>query len=249
MKMKKMVLKREITMEKMRLNKFLSEAGIASRRKADDLIKEGRIEVNGSVVTELGLKIDPAKDIVKYDGEVVKFKKYVYYLFHKPAGYITTFKDERGRKTIFDLIKINQRVFPVGRLDRDTTGVMILTNDGNFANFLMHPKNKIPREYVVTLDKQFVEPLNKLKKVNLEDGPVYVDSIEFLDFSKRKLKILLHEGRNRVVKRIFSKFGYTVKALHRKSFAGFNVDKIPVGKLVKIQPAEIKRIYKQYDEN
>lgn len=237
------------TMGKMRLNKFLSEAGVASRRKADELIKEGRIEINGKVVTELGSKIDPEKDIVTFDGEIVKLQKFVYYLFHKPAGYITSLKDEKGRKTIFDIIKIKQRVFPVGRLDRDTTGVLILTNDGNFANFLMHPKNKIPREYIATLDKPFDEPLLKLKKVHLEDGIVNVESVEFVDSSKRKLKLTLREGRNRVVKRIFLKLGYHVKALHRVSFAGFRVDKIPVGHLIPISLAEIKRIYNKYDAN
>lgn len=241
--------RKEEAMEKMRLNKFLSEAGVASRRKADELIKEGRIEVNGKVVTDFGVKVDPEKDIVTFDGEIVKFKKFVYYLFHKPAGYITTLKDEKGRKTIFDIIKVKERVFPVGRLDRDTTGVLILTNDGNFANYLMHPKNRIPREYIATLDKPFDEPLNKLKKVHLEDGVVHIDSVEFVDSSKRKLKLILREGRNRVVKRIFSKFGYSVKALHRSSYAGFRVDKIPVGSLIKISPAEIKKVYKKYDEN
>lgn len=236
-------------MEKMRLNKFLAEAGVASRRKADELIKQGRIEVNGKVVTEFGVKVDPEKDIVTFDGEPVKFQKFVYYLFHKPAGYITTLKDEKGRKTIFDLIKVKQRVFPIGRLDRDTTGVLLLTNDGNFANFLMHPRNKIPREYIATLDKPFEEPLTKLKKVRLEDGIVNVDSVEFLDDSKRKLKLILREGRNRVVKRIFSKFGYSVKALHRSSYAGFRVDKIPVGSLIQIPSKEIKKVYKQYGQN
>lgn len=236
-------------MEKMRLNKFLAEAGVASRRKADELIKQGRIEVNGKVVTEFGVKVDPEKDIVTFDGEPVKFQKFVYYLFHKPAGYITTLKDEKGRKTIFDLIKVKQRVFPIGRLDRDTTGVLLLTNDGNFANFLMHPRNKIPREYIATLDKPFEEPLTKLKKVRLEDGIVNVDSVEFLDDSKRKLKLILREGRNRVVKRIFSKFGYSVKALHRSSYAGFRVDKIPVGSIIQIPSKEIKKVYKQYGQN
>lgn len=243
-----MVIK-EAIMEKMRLNKFLSEAGVASRRKADELILEGRIEVNGKVVNQLGFKIDPEKDEITFDGEPVKLKNFVYYLFHKPAGYITSLKDEKGRKTIFDIIKVKERVFPVGRLDRDTTGVLILTNDGDFANFLMHPKNKIPREYIATLDKPFEEPLTKLKKVHLEDGIVNVDSVEFIDSTRRKLKLILREGRNRVVKRIFGKFGYSVKALHRSSYAGFRVDKIPVGKLIKISPSEIKRIYTKYDEN
>ncbi len=249
MKVMRITKSREVAMEKMRLNKFLAEAGVASRRKADELILEGRIEVNGKVVNKFGLKIDPEKDKVTFDGEPVKLRKFVYYLFHKPAGYITSLKDEKGRKTIFDIIRTKERIFPVGRLDRDTTGVLILTNDGDFANFLMHPKNQIPREYIATLDKPFEEPLQKLKKVHLEDGVVNIDSIEFLDSSRRKLKIILKEGRNRVVKRIFAKFGYSIKALHRSSYAGFRVDKIPVGALVKISPSEIKRIYNKYDEN
>lgn len=236
-------------MEKMRLNKFLAEAGVASRRMADELIKQGRIEVNGRVITQLGFKIDAKNDKVTFDGELVKLQKFVYYLFHKPAGYITTLKDEKGRKTIFDLIKVKERVFPIGRLDRDTTGVLILTNDGDFANFLMHPKNKIPREYIATLDKPFEEPLTKLKKVHLEDGPVTVDSIEFLDTSRRKLKVILKEGRNRVVKRIFARFGYSVVALHRPSYAGLRVDKIPVGKLITIPSTEIRKIYNTYGKN
>lgn len=238
-----------VTMEKIRLNKFLAETGVSSRRGADLLIKEGRIQVNGKTITELGFKIDPQKDKVTFDGEAVKPKKFVYYLFHKPAGFITTLKDEKGRKTIFDILKIKERVFPVGRLDRDTTGVLILTNDGDFANYLMHPKNKIPREYIATLDKPFEEPIHKLKVVHLEDGPVHIDSVDLVGSNKRKLKLILREGRNRVVKRIFSKYGYSVVALHRSSYAGFRVDNIPVGKYIKIPPAEIKRIYTKYDEN
>lgn len=232
----------------MRLNKFLSEAGITSRRNADNLIKEGRIQVNNKIVTELGFKIDPNKDKVYFDGELIKPPKFVYYIFHKPAGYITTLKDEKKRKTIFDLIKLPYRVFPVGRLDRDTTGVLLLTNDGDFANFLTHPKNKILREYIATLDKPLPETLIKsLKIINLSDGPVKIDSVAYADKSKKKIQIALREGRNRIVKRIFAKLGFQVKALHRISYAGFRVNNIPLGKLVQIPESEIKKVYSKHE--
>ncbi len=235
-------------MEKTRLNKFLSWAGASSRRNADKLIEQGRIIVNGKVVRDFGYKIDPEKDVVMLDGERVKPKSHVYYLFHKPAGYITSLKDERGRKTIFEIFRVPQRVFPVGRLDRDTTGVLLLTNDGDFANFMMHPKNKIPREYLVKLDKPLTENIiRQLKKVHLSDGVVEVEELTILDQNKQKVKILLREGRNRVVKRIFAKFNYKVIALHRISYASFTVAHIPVGKWVKIPVSEIKNAIKRYE--
>lgn len=237
-------------MAKIRLNKFLSESGIASRRKADELIEQGRIIVNGKVVNKLGIKVDPDVDEIYCDGERVRIKSHVYYLFHKPAGYITTLKDEKGRKTIFDIFRVPQKVFTVGRLDRDTTGVLILTNDGDFANFLMHPKHKIPREYLVKLDKPLTDNvIRQLKKVHLSDGIVEIDKFEIIDQNKQKIKILLHEGRNRVVKRIFAKFNYRVTALHRISYGGFTVDHIPVGKWIKIPASEIKKIMKKYECN
>lgn len=133
---------------KIRLNKYLSECGIASRRKSEELIKEGRITVNNKTITELFYTVDE-KDIVAFDGEIIRAEKKIYFLLNKPKGYITTTSDEKGRKKVTDLINCKQKIFPVGRLDYDTTGVLLLTNDGDFSNFLTHPKNKIPRVYHV----------------------------------------------------------------------------------------------------
>ncbi|MBU2447268.1 MAG: rRNA pseudouridine synthase [Bacteroidetes bacterium] len=232
-----------------RLNKYLSEAGVCSRRAADELIKEGRIQVNGKRVTELGKKVSPSVDLISVDGEYIRKVKPVYYLFHKPAGYITTVKDERNRKTIFDIIKIKQRVFPIGRLDRDTTGVLILTNDGDFANLLTHPRNKVTREYFATLDKEVLSSrLENIKKVELEDGDVRIEKIFVLKSNPFKVKIVLQEGRNRVVKRIFTKLGYEVKKLHRTNYAGFTIEGLPLGAVKKIHYSKIEEIIKRYEK-
>lgn len=231
-----------------RLNKYLSEAGVCSRRAADELIKEGRIQVNGKRVTELGKKVSPS-DLISVDGEYIRKVKPVYYLFHKPAGYITTVKDERNRKTIFDIIKIRQRVFPIGRLDRDTTGVLLLTNDGDFANLLTHPRNRVPREYIATLDKEVLSfRLENLKKVELEDGDVRIEKIFILKSNPFKVKIVLQEGRNRVVKRIFTKLGYEVNKLHRSNYAGFTIEGLPLGAVKKIHYSKIEEIIKRYEK-
>ena len=138
---------------KVRLNKFLSECGVASRRKSEEMILQGRIMVNGRTVSELGMKIDPEKDIVLADGERVKPQKKVYFLLNKPKGVVTTTKDEKGRPTVLDLVNVSQSIFPVGRLDFNTTGALLLTNDGDFAEKLIHPRNKFERVYLVVLDK------------------------------------------------------------------------------------------------
>ncbi len=234
-------------MTKVRLNKFLSESGVCSRRAADELITQGRIEINGKVVTELGIKISPDKDRVTFDGEPVRKAKHVYYVFNKPFGYITTANDEKNRKTIFDIFESKERVFSVGRLDRDTTGILLLTNDGEFANLLTHPKNEVPREYIATLNKPFhLTGMNFNKEINLEDGVVKINLIKPFENDLSKVKIVLTEGRNRVVKRLFEKWGYEVKNLHRVFFAGFTVYDLPIGKWKKIPYSKIKKIYERY---
>lgn len=233
-----------------RLNKYLSEAGVCSRRAADELIKEGRIQVNGKRVTELGKKVSPSVDLISVDGEYIRKVKPVYYLFHKPAGYITTANDEKNRKTIFDIIKIKQRVFPIGRLDRDTTGVLLLTNDGDFANLLTHPKNRVPREYIATLNKEVgTSRLDGITNVELEDGVVRIEKIHVLKSNPQKVKIVLQEGRNRVVKRIFTKLGYEVKKLHRTNYAGFTIEGLPLGVVKKIHYSKIEEIIKRYEKH
>lgn len=227
----------------------MSESGVASRRKSEEYIKEGRVTVNNKIVTELATVIDDELDIVKVDGEKVKPEKKVYFLLNKPKGYITTTSDEQGRKKVTDLIKTKEKIFPVGRLDYDTTGVLILTNDGDFANFLMHPSNKILREYKVLLDKPISdEDKNRLIKGITLDGK----KSKFLklhypnkDF-KESLIATVTEGRNHFVKRMFSALGYNVKKLERVSYANFNVKGMPLGSYRIISKEEIKKVYEDF---
>lgn len=234
---------------KIRLNRFLSEAGIASRRNSEEYIKNGRIQVNGKVVLELATFIDTENDIVAVDGQKVRPEKKIYFLLHKPKGYITSTSDERGRRTVLDLIKTNSKIFPIGRLDYDTTGVLLLTNDGDFANLLMHPNNNIPREYKVTLDK----PLEEEHKLRLVQG-ITLDrkksKFEKIFYSHKEYRehvvVTTTEGRNHFVKRMFSALRYNVKKLERLNYAGFTVKGIPVGAYKKLSENEIKRIYAQF---
>lgn len=234
---------------KIRLNRFLSESGVASRRKAEEFIKEGRVSVNNKIVKELATIIDDENDIVKVDGEKVSPQKKVYFLLNKPKGYITTTEDEKGRKKVTDLIKTKLKIFPVGRLDYDTTGVLILTNDGDFANFLMHPSNKITREYKALLDK----PITDEDKYRLLKG-ITLDGkkSKFLDLyypnkeHKESLIVKVTEGRNHFVKRMFSSMGYTVKKLERISYANFNVKGMPIGSYRIISEEEVKKVYEDF---
>jgi len=210
--------------DEMRLNRFLAHAGICSRRDADSLIADGMVTVNGKVITEMGFKVGPADD-VRYAGERLKSERKVYVLLNKPKGFITTVDDEKARKTVMDLVAkaCKERIYPVGRLDRGTTGVLLLTNDGAMAKKLTHPSHGAKKIYQVTLDKPFTPAdMIALKEgLVLEDGPVMVDKAEFItkdDFFN--LGVELHVGRNRIVRRIFEHLGYEVIKLDRTSFAG-----------------------------
>ena len=227
-----------------RLNKYLSECGIASRRKSDELINEGRVSVNGKLIFELGTKINTDTDEVFIDGEKLKSQKKVYYLLNKPKGVITSTKDEKNRTTVTDLIRSKEKIFPVGRLDFNTTGVLILTNDGDFSNFLTHPKNKIEREYEVTLDKELsVEDKQKLLK------GVYIDRRKSLftkiSFPKRNnfkvANVITVEGRNHFVKRMFETLGYRVQELKRIRFDNFTVRGLRSGEFRTITKKEINK--------
>ncbi len=234
---------------KVRLNKFLSECGIASRRKSEEFIIDGRISVNGKRITDLAYTIDEENDVVALDGEKIKQQKKVYFLLNKPKGYITTTNDERGRKKVTDLINTNHKIFPVGRLDYDTTGVLLLTNDGDFSNFLTHPKNHIPREYEVVLNEKLtIEDKEKLLKGVILDGrkskfeEIYPMFKGYYD----KLKVKTVEGRNHFVKRMFGILGYRVEKLNRSSFGVFKVKDIPVGSYQKLSYNEVQECYKTY---
>lgn len=208
----------------MRLNRYLAHAGVCSRREADTLIAQGLVTINGKVVMDMGIKVAPGDD-VRYAGERLKSERKMYVLLNKPKGFITTVDDERARKTVMDLVgkACRERIYPVGRLDRSTTGVLLLTNDGAMAKKLTHPSHGAKKIYQVTLDKPF-SPLDaeRLKQgINLEDGPAHVDKLEFPDPENPfEVGVEVHIGRNRIVRRLFGALGYEVLKLDRTDFAG-----------------------------
>jgi len=225
-------------MDKMRLQKYLAEAGIASRRKSEELIKQGKVSVNEKVVTELGTQVIPNVDIVKYEGkEVIIDKDFVYILLNKPIGYVTTAKDQFGRDSVLDLVKTNKRLVPVGRLDMYTSGALILTNDGNFVYKVTHPKHEIEKTYTVTI-KGIVtyEEVSKLKNgVEIEDYTTKPAKVKILktddEKNQSRLEITIHEGKNRQVRKMCEAIGHKVLALHRSKIAGIGVKDIPLRKM------------------
>ncbi|MBM3444482.1 MAG: pseudouridine synthase [Bacteroidetes bacterium] len=229
----------------MPLNKYIAHCGICSRRDAVPLIKEGKIKVNGSVVLEPGFKVAPTDTVSYLNKEVVPVKNLVYILLNKPKDYITTASDPEGRKTVFELLKGvgNDRLFPVGRLDRNTTGVLLLTNDGELTQKLTHPSNEVKKIYEVRLDR----PLEKshfermLKGLTLEDGFVKPDALAYADSKdKSVIGIELHSGRNRVVRRMFEFLGYDVRNLDRVMFANLTKKNVERGKWRFLQEKEIR---------
>lgn len=236
-----------------RLQKFLARTGIASRRGAEKLITDGKIRVNGVVVTELGTKVDPVKDKVSYNGKMLKVEaKKVYYMLDKPKGYISSVKDEKGRKTVVDILSdVEERIFPIGRLDYNTEGLLLLTNDGEFMNKLLHPKYEIGKTYVARIDGIInMEDLDKLANgVKLEDGKtapadVYLDSIN-KTLKESRVEITIYEGKNRQVRRMFKALGYEVKALKRIAFAGLTLSKLKRGEYRKLTETELLRLRKK----
>ena len=227
-----------------RLNRFISMCGICSRRKADQLILEGRVKIKNKEIATLGTKIF-SDDIVLVDGNQIYIEKKKYILLNKPRGYITTMHDEKGRKTVLDLIKgaSQERIFPVGRLDQETTGLLLFTNDGLLAKRLTHPKHEIKKTYHVTLNKKLKQHhLLKIKGgLILDDGIAFVDDIDYLDTYK-KIKIELHIGRNRIVRRIFESFNYQVLELDRVDYAGFNKKNLSLGQWRALKASEIKKL-------
>ena len=222
----------------MRLQKFLAEAGIASRRKAEELILQGRVSVNGKVITELGTQIIPGEDIIKYNGKEVEINNdYIYILLNKPIGYVTTAKEQFGRDSVLDLVKTNKRVVPVGRLDMYTSGALILTNDGDFVYKVTHPKHEIEKTYTVTIkDIIVIEEVNKLRNgVKIEDYTTKPAKVKVLKTDEEKnqsrLEITIHEGKNRQVRKMCEAIGHKVLALHRSKIEGIGVKDIPLRKV------------------
>ena len=210
--------------DEVRLNKFIANSGVCSRREADNFILAGVVTVNGEVVTELGTKVNINTDDIRFNGERLKGENKVYIIMHKPKGYVTTASDPHADKTVMDLLKgCPTRVFPVGRLDKNTTGVLMFTNDGEIAEKLTHPSYDKKKIYQVSLDSKLKgEDFDKiLSGVELSDGMIAADELEYIEEDDhRKLGIEIHSGKNRIVRRIFESLGYEVKALDRVYFAG-----------------------------
>ncbi len=209
--------------EPMRLNRFVAQSGVCSRREADSLIADGLISVNGVVVTELGSKVT-FEDTVEYEGKVLQGEKKIYIVMNKPKGYVTSVDDPHNDRTVIDLLKgqVPQRVYPVGRLDKNTTGVLMLTNDGDLTRELTHPSYNKSKIYHVFLDKPCTEAHLEqlLEGVTLEDGEIKVDQISFVAGAHKEVGVELHSGRNRIVRRMFEHLGYEVQKLDRVYFAG-----------------------------
>nr|WP_317195934.1 pseudouridine synthase [Litoribacter alkaliphilus] len=218
--------------DEIRLNKYIANSGICSRREADSLIEKGQIRVNGEVITEMGYKVQ-RKDRITLNGKPINPEKPVYLLLNKPKDFITTTDDPLERKTVMNLVHnaCEERIFPVGRLDRNTTGLLLFTNDGDLAAKLSHPSSEIKKIYQVTLDK----PLSNkdaddiMEGLTLEDGPVKVDDLQVLSKDRTILGLEIHVGKNRIVRRIFAHLGYEVTALDRVMYAGLTKKDIPRG--------------------
>lgn len=235
-------------MEEMRLQKYLASCGVASRRKCEELILNGKIEVNGSAVFELGTKVNPDKDEVKYNGKVVKLEdEKIYILLNKPIGYVTTAKEQFGRDMVLDLVKVNKRIVPVGRLDMYTSGALILTNDGDFVNKLTHPSHEIDKTYNVTL-KGIVskEEIEKLQNgVEIDDGYVTKPAkVKILKIDEEKkisrIQITIHEGKNRQVRKMCEAVGKRVLALHRCKIGTLDVKDLKLGEWRYLSKREVE---------
>ena len=232
-----------------RLQKFLANAGIASRRKCEELILDGKVEVNGTIVTELGTKVSE-KDIVKYNGTIVKTEEEkIYILLNKPLGYVTTAKDQFNRDTVLDLIKINKRIVPVGRLDMYTSGALILTNDGEFVNMLTHPKNEIDKTYNVTVKGNVTnEDTEQLQKgVKIDDEYITKPAkVKILKIDKEKnisrIQITIHEGKNRQVRKMCEAINKKVLALHRCKIGNIEVKDLKVGNWRYLTKKEVENL-------
>lgn len=235
--------------EVVRLQKYMAECGVASRRKCEEFILNGKVKVNGSVVNELGTKVNTLRDIVEYNGRKLEFKEdFVYILLNKPIGYVTTAKDQFNRDSVLDLVKTNKRLVPVGRLDMYTSGALILTNDGEFVYKVTHPKHEIEKTYTVTIkgivtDDEVVKLRNG---VQIEDYTTKPARVKILKTDEEKnqsrLEITIHEGKNRQVRKMCEAINHSVLALHRSKIAGIGVKDIELGKWRYLTKKEVDKI-------
>lgn len=232
-----------------RLQKYLANCGIASRRKCEEHILQGKVEVNGEIVKELGTKINPEKDVIKFENKIVKeIKKEIYILLNKPIGYVTTSDDQFGRDTVLDLVKVKERIVPVGRLDMYTSGALILSNDGDFVYKVTHPKHEIEKTYTVTI-KGIVQndEVEQLRKgVKIEDYTTKPAKVKILktDLEKdiSRLEITIHEGKNRQVRKMCQAVGRKVLALHRSKIGNIGVKDLELGKWRYLNSKEVQQL-------
>ena len=231
--------------ESIRLNRYIANAGICSRRDADQLIQTGQIKVNDKVIKELGTKVAHT-DKVYYQGKLLTRERQVYILLNKPRDFITTTKDESNRKTVMSLVKnaCDERIYPVGRLDRNTTGLLLLTNDGNLSKKLTHPSHKIKKLYQIELNRPLLQAdMDTISEgVELEDGMIKVDDIAIVTPDALNVGVEIHSGKNRIVRRIFESLGYEVIKLDRIMFAGLTKKNLPRGKWRFITEKELSRL-------
>lgn len=227
-----------------RLNKYIANAGICSRREADKLIAAGSVSVNGKVITEMGFQVHEG-DVVNYGGETLHSERKRYFLLNKPKGFITTLDDPQERETVMMLIDgaCKERIYPVGRLDRNTTGLLLFTNDGDLARRLTHPSTGVYKIYQVELDRPVTreDMRQMLEGIELEDGPIHVDDVQYVTSAndKRVVGVELHSGKNRIVRRIFEHFGYNVHKLDRVVFAGLTKKDLPRGRYRELTEKEV----------
>lgn len=231
-----------------RLQKVIANSGYVSRRKAEELISTGKVKVNGEVIKEMGVKVS-SKDMIEVDGYIIKNEEKVYYLLNKPRGIVTTTKDEKGRKTVTDLINETKRIYPVGRLDYDTTGVLLLTNDGELTNLLILPKNKVEKLYIAK-----VKGLIGKKQISILEHGVVIDGkktskakARIKKYDKKTdtsiVELIIHEGKNHQVKKMFEALGYNVIKLRRDAFSFLTTDGLKSGEYRKLKPKEVKKLY------
>ena len=231
-----------------RLQKIIALSGYASRRKAEDLIKAGKVMVNGKVVRELGTKASFSDDII-IDGKKIEKEEKEYYIFNKPRGVITSTSDDKGRKVVTDYFETNKRLYPVGRLDYDTTGLLILTNDGELANLIMHPRNEIEKQYIAKLEGIIKgEEINKLKNGIVLDGTKCIPKrVKLREFDKKTntsiVEIVICEGKNHEVKRLFESVSFNVLKLKRERIGFLTLGKLKSGEYRKLNPKEVKQLY------
>lgn len=231
-----------------RLQKYIAEAGYTSRRKAEELIKEGKVEVDGKIVKELGTKVT-GKERIIVEGNLLKKEEKEYYLLNKPREVITSVSDDKNRKTVVDLIETDKRIYPVGRLDYDTTGVLLLTNDGEFANILMHPNNKIDKVYIAKIRGIIKgDAINKLKNGVIIDGKKIEKCRVKLKKTDLKnntsmVEVTIHEGRNHQVKRMFDAVGFEVLKLKRERFGIFTLQGLTSGDYRRLSPKEVSKVF------